>query len=822
MAVMKISINNGWEVAFADHGAILSLSDCNSLIFYPATVPGTNLTDLQAAGLVERETSASYEASFAPYKYQDFIYRAAFRGEEAAGCKHVFLCFDGLDTVCEIFLNGQKLAAVENAYIGYRFNVAGRLNRGNNELCLIFRSPVLEAEKRKKAFQEEFASPHLNYQFAFIRKPAYSFFWDWGPQIPVSGIYRPVYVEAFDEAAIRDFSIRYNLEGHHVSGTVTVEARGNASGKSAVLEIAGQEYSAAVCNGTAEISFMIDDVRLWYPNGEGKPYLYDMEIMLKDKDIVLDSRRHRIGFRTVELIRDARKDRRGDRFLFKINGREIFCRGYNWVPVDSSIPRGYYDLYRGNLDLAAEGHVNMLRVWGGGYYEDDEFYRICDERGIMVWQDGCFACSPYPDTDPHFMKQVEEELKYNIKRLRNYTSLVLWCGENECHWGYEEWGWKERSKHFYGTAIYDKLFSGLIAQLDPDRLYWNGSPYAGEPGIRANDERYGDYHLWDLHTHTQDYTGYAAYRPSFVSETGIQSLPDLRTALTIGGPEDRHIQSFVFDIRNHFESPSKNERLLKFTAALFRISEDFDKAVILSNLAHAEYLKVAIERWRAQAYDCAGLLIWQFNDCWPAISWAAVDYNLIPKACHYYMKRAFTSDMITFQQGSSIIFSAMTDGRGELHVISERDGYKRGQVELRIIRIDGEELESRVYPVIMNGRGSVGLGEIILSEYEQRRFDCIAVFTLTWDDGQRIENHYTLSRPKHMRLPQPRIELRQVSDTALAVSSDIFAKGVYLFHPDPKLVLDDNYFDLLPGKERLIKAAKALNAGEMQIFNYHH
>jgi beta-mannosidase len=186
------------------------------------------------------------------------------------------------------------------------------------------------------------------------------------------------------------------------------------------------------------------------------------------------------------------------------------------------------------------------------------------------------------------------------------------------------------------------------------------------------------------------------------------------------------------------------------------------------------------------------------------------------------MKRAFTSDMITFQQGSSIIFSAMTDGRGELHVISERDGYKRGQVELRIIRIDGEELESRVYPVIMNGRGSVGLGEIILSEYEQRRFDCIAVFTLTWDDGQRIENHYTLSRPKHMRLPQPRIELRQVSDTALAVSSDIFAKGVYLFHPDPKLVLDDNYFDLLPGKERLIKAAKALNAGEMQIFNYHH
>lgn len=261
---------------------------------------------------------------------------------------------------------------------------------------------------------------------------------------------------------------------------MTVETDGDADGKHAILSIAGQEYTAVVCNSTAALYFKVREDRLWYLNEEGEPYLYGLEITLRDKDAVLDSRSRSTGFRTMALVRDARDDGRENRFLFKVNGKEIFSRGYNWIPVDSSIPRGYYDLYRGSLDLAKDGNVNMLRVWG--YYEDDEFYKMCDERGIMVWQDGCFVCSSYPDTDEHFMQSVAEELEYNIRRLRNYISLVLWCGENECHWGYEEWGWRERHEHFYGTAIYDKLFPEMLSRLDPDRLYWNGSPSPGQPG----------------------------------------------------------------------------------------------------------------------------------------------------------------------------------------------------------------------------------------------------------------------------------------------------------------------------------------------------
>ena len=463
------------------------------------------------------------------------------------------------------------------------------------------------------------------------------------------------------------------------------------------------------------------------------------------------------------MVRDDRKDGRGKRFVFRINGKEVFCRGYNWIPVDNSLPRGYYHLYKGNLDLAQDAGVNMLRIWGGGYYEDDEFYRLCDERGIMVWQDGMFACSMYPDDDSRFLALVEEELIYNVKRLRNYTSLVLWCGENENHWGYDEWwvGMRDKFPRHFGGEIYDRLFPATVREHDGDRFYWNGSPYSEETGVSANNAFQGDTHFWDLHSNCADFSGYGHSAPSFVSETGIQSLPDLRTALTIGGPEDRHIQSFVFDTRNHFENPAKNDRLIKFVAALFRVDGDFERSVILSNLAHAEYLKYAMEHWRSLANDCAGVLIWQINDCWPAISWAAVDYNLVPKACHYYMKRAFRPDMVGFLQHYSIDYGPETNSRGRLFVSSDRAGVQTGMVELKVVRVSGEVVETKRYPVRLEGPGAVTLGEIALEEYRARRFDCVAEFTLRWDDGGSARSAYTFSRPKHMRLPRPNLELTQ-------------------------------------------------------------
>ncbi|MBI3947836.1 MAG: glycoside hydrolase family 2 protein [Armatimonadetes bacterium] len=820
MDVLTRDLHSGWEFATADYGRVRSPDDLAGREFRPATVPGTNLTDLQAAGLVEPETSATYEQSFAVHKRADFIYRLAFEGGEEARKRRVFLCFDGLDTLCDIFLNGEKIGAGEDAYLRYRFDVSGKLRPGRNELVVIFRSPVLGAAGLQRAHQVKFPM-RLDAEFMHIRKPAYSFFWDWGPEVPVSGIYRPVYLKAHDRAEIKDFHVRYRVDGQHVSGTVRVTAPG-ADGAVAVVAVAGRRQACRVCEGVATALFDIPSARLWFPNGEGDPFLYDMEITLED-GAVLDRKRHRIGFRTVEIVRDDRTDRPGRRFRFRVNGKDLFIRGYNWIPVDSSIPRGYYDRYRRNLDLARESHVNMLRVWGGGYYEDDEFYRLCDERGIMVWQDGMFTCSMYPEAES-FLKLVEAELTDNIRRLRNHTSLALWCGENECHWGWEEWWVDLRSQfeHFPGGAIFDTLFRALAADLDPDRFYWNGSPYSGEPGVAANDPHFGDTHLWDLHTNCEDLSRYHRTRPGFVSETGIQSLPDLRTALTIGTAEDHDIQSFLFDTRNHYESPAKNDRLLKFVAALFRVPADFARAVILTNLAHAEYLKCAVEHWRSQAPNCGGVLIWQLNDCWPAISWSAVDYNLIPKACHYAMKRAFQPDLVGFRQESSLDYNALADSRGELFVASERDGAKSGTVAMRVVRVTGEEVAREGFAVVMEGRGAVSLGEVTLPNYQACRFDCVVEFVLRWEGGGGARNVYTFSRPKHMRLPPPQFVLTQVSPDSLTVRSGVFAKGVYLFHADRSVVFSDNYFDLMPGEERVIHASREVAVEQVQAYPYHH
>lgn len=821
MDVTRTPLHSGWEFAFAEHGTVNAPADAESLTFRPAAVPGTNLTDLQAAGLLEPDTSATYEDSFAPYALQDFFYRTTFQGGEAAQRAHVRLCFDGLDTVCEVWLNGERIAAVDNCFIGYQFDVRDTIEEGENRLLLIFRSPVAVVSERRARSELSLPSPFKS-DFMFLRKPAYSFFWDWGPKMPVSGIWRPAYLKAFDHAEIEGYHFRYAIADGDVSGTVLVTAPGG-DGAVATVRIAGEESSAAIEGGQAVVPFTIPGATLWYPNGEGEPFLYDLELSLALEGAELDRRQQRIGFRTIELVRDERRDGQGSRFAFRVNGREIFARGYNWIPPDNSLPRAYWDLYRGNLDLARDGNANMLRIWGGGYYEDDEFYRLCDERGLLVWQDGMFCCAMYPDADPAFLESVRQELDYNIRRLRNYTSLALWCGENENHWGFEEW-WPDRTlfPHFYGARIYDELFPELVRELDPDRPYWNGSPYSAEPGVRANDPTHGDCHLWDLHSHCQDYSHYLGTAPSFVSETGIQSLPDLRTALTIGTPEEQHIQSFLFDTRNHYVDPAKNERLLKFTGALFRVSNNLKEAVVLSNLAHGEYLKYAVELWRSQAYDCAGTLIWQLNDCWPAISWSAVDYNLVPKACWHYLRRAFAPDIVGFVRRHSGDYDPEDDALGELFVASERDGSKNGMIELRVLRVDGVVLETKSFAVVLEGRGARSLGLVRLPAFREHRHDALAELTVRWDDGTVARNAYTYSRPKHMRLPRPNLQIAPEGADSFLVRTDVFAKGVYLLHPDLEVVFEDNYFDLLPGEVRLIKASAPVDVREVKVVVYHH
>jgi beta-mannosidase len=374
----------------------------------------------------------------------------------------------------------------------------------------------------------------------------------------------------------------------------------------------------------------------------------------------------------------------------------------------------------------------------------------------------------------------------------------------------------------FGSKLFDQLFPVLVRQLDPMRFYWNGSPFSDRVDVKSNDPLHGDTHYWTLHTSCGDPSEYSNHPGGFVSETGIQALPDLRTALEIGREGEKHIQSFLFESRNHFESMAKNDRLIKFISAFFRYSDQFEQGVHLSNLAQGEYLKQAVEHWRSLAPDCSGVLIWQLNDCWPCISWSAVDYNLLPKASYYYLQRAFAEDIVIFKQKGSIVLDPERMSEGEVFVCINSQGKREGTLRMQIVRLDGEIMDTSESVLEVTGPGATCIQKVRLNDFSLRRFDSVLHLSIDWNDDTQIENVYTLSRPKYMHLRKPEIELVKIDDRTFSVRTDTFAKGIYLFHPEKSVVLDDNYFDLMPGKEKLVRSASPFEVSEIECFSYYH
>ncbi len=816
-------LHSGWMFAFAEHGKVQGPDDCDRLTFLEAQVPGTNLTDLQRHGMMPASTAADYEARFRPFARQDFIYRLRFQPERMAEARHCLLCFEGLDTVCDIFLNGTRLAQTENAFRSYSLDVKEALRPGDNELLLIFRSPLVEAKKRQQAFGHKFPA-HLDLDFMFLRKPAYSFFWDWGPELPVSGIFRPVYLKAFDFAEIADVNVRYRLQNGDAHGTVVIETRGMDGGM-ARLHLDGKKYEAAIQNNRAEIAFNLPKVHLWWPNGMGEPYLYDCQLELCDaKKRVVQRQKRRLGFRELTLEQTPRNDGQGKRFLFRINGVPVLVRGYNWIPADNSLPAVDENRYQQLLQLARDSHCNMVRVWGGGFYESDLFYEWCDTLGLLVWQDAMFACAMYPDTDAGFVKEVAAELDEHIRRLRNHPSLAIWCGGNETLWGWERGAWgdyRQGKSPYYGKKIYDELLPDWLRALDPDRIYIPNSPFSPDPTLPANDYTHGCCHYWELHWQCGDYTEYDADAPSFVTETGIQSFPDPYTAMNIGEPSDRHFQSWLFDSRNHYESPAKNERLLKFIAALYRIRDDFEYMVYLSNLAHGDYLRYAVEHWRCHAFDFGGVMVWQLNDCWPAISWSTVDYFLKPKAAYYALKQAFAPIVPVFKQPSHIQFDPEVEKQGVIRIVCDSEDMIRGRIKARVLSLDGEIRYETEMPC--HGKGPVlSAGGLEIPGFAAIRMESVLQLIFDGEDGRQVERIYPLARPKHMRITRPRLKLMRVDDTTVQVQSDRYARGVYLHYPVAGVYFDDNFFDVLPGQTKTLRANAPLQHDRLRIWSYYH
>ncbi len=629
----------------------------------PGQVPGGVHTDLLALGRIPDPFAGDNELAVQWVAESDWIYRSTFSpSAELLAAEHVQLVCDGLDTLATVTLNGRELGHTDNMFRQYRWDVKDLLQPADsgtpNELVIAFASPVRyvtekQAERPLPGVSQAIpGGPHL-------RKAPCQFGWDWGPQLPPIGIWKDLRLEAYNTARLDDVHVRQEHAGGQVTITVdaTVQRWSDAALTVAVQVTAPdgstREATAAVgANDTASLRVPIADPQLWWPNGYGDQPLYAVAVALRPSDAPdaapLDTRDYRIGLRTIVLRQEP--DAWGRSFEFVVNGVPVFAKGSNWIPADSFPPR-IGDAYIGGLIAsAAAAHQNMLRVWGGGLYEEERFYDLCDQYGILVWQEFIFSCSIYPLDRPEFVANVQEEAVQNIRRIRHRASLALWCGNNEMEWGWHDWGWDRPELQGLKEA-YDQFFHhtlpAWVAAEDPDHSYWPSSPSSDTPFEDPNGQRQGDAHYWDVWHGRKPFTAYRDQYPRFMSEFGFQALPPLATIRTYAGEADWNMTSYIME--RHQKNASGNSLMVGQMLDTFRLPMDFPSLVYLSLVLQAEGIRYGVEHWRRHRDRVAGTLYWQLNDCWPVASWSSLDYFGRWKALHYAARRFYAPVLLSVE-----------------------------------------------------------------------------------------------------------------------------------------------------------------------------
>jgi beta-mannosidase len=638
----------------------------------PAAVPGCVHTDLLAAGVIPDPFLGRGETEVAWVGRRDWTYETDL--DATSPHEQTDLVFDGLDTVAEILLDGRLLGRIRNMHRSYRFDVTGLRGR----LAVRFLSAYAEAEAVRGKLGERPAA--YTEPFPYIRKMACSFGWDWGPTLVTAGIWRPVRLEHWSTARIARVRPLVTVEEGVgcVELAIDVE-RTRVEAPLGVTATVGGVRAHAEIDGTAGVvRLKVPDIRLWWPRGYGEQPLYDVELTLLHGDDALDVWRRRIGFRTVEL--DRRPDAHGTGFTLVVNGERLFARGVNWIPDDVFPSRVTRERYRERLGQAAGAGVDLVRIWGGGIYESEDFYDACDELGLLVWQDFPFACAAYPEEQP-LRGEVEAEARENVVRLMPHPSLVLWNGNNENLWGFRDWEWEPRlAGDSWGEGYYLGVLPRVVAELDPTRPYTAGSPWSGSWDRHPNDPAHGTHHSWEV-WNREDYAEYRANVPRFVAEFGWQAPPAYATLRRALPGEELAPDSP--GMLHHQKADDGNGKLRRGLERHFAFPEaDFDRWHYLTQVNQARAVAAGIEHWRSHWPVCAGTIVWQLNDCWPVISWAAIDGDGREKPLYHELRRLYADRLLTLQvreRERGLVLAAVNQAAKEW----------TGSVRLRRMSVDG-------------------------------------------------------------------------------------------------------------------------------------
>ena len=779
----------------------------------PATVPGNVHTDLMAAGELDDPHLAQNEALVGWVEGSDWFYRRSFTVDPAileAGA--VQMVAEGLDTWCSLWLNGKPLGATETMFVEHSFNVTGRLKPGKNELLLRFFSPkhTLEALEKKHGYVPAIGDEQRSHG----RKAQYSFGWDWGPRLATSGVFMPIYLEALPPAQIRDLYCRtFKASAAEARGELVLEI---AAVKAMSLPLTGRlgrwqvEKTVRLKKGlnTVRLPWKMDQPRLWWPRGYGEAALYLAEATLGglSRASVIS------GIRTVEL--EQKKDAAGQSFGFKVNGVPVYAKGANWIPADSFLGRVTPQRITGLIQAAVDANYTMLRVWGGGIFESEDFYAECDRQGLLVWQDFPFACNEVPE-HPDFLKLVKAEGEKAVRRLRRHPSLALWCGNNENHTGRHDHWYRGREAKAWGAKIYHSVLPELCQRLDPDRPYVPGSPLGGKD---PNSQTHGDRHHWLVWAQFLDYDAYRADRSRFISEFGFAALPNRGVLKRAVPPKDRWLQSRSLAMHDKVERGGAYARIAYYILQNLPMAMGLDKFRYLSQVNQARALRIGVEQWRRNKPHTQGALVWQHNDCWPVTSWAVLDGDDTPKLAWHGLREAYADVLLSSVEADAKL---LTDLVGRLPLRAQDE---TGRPEAWLT-LDGRTPFSGTLSIErwdMHGK-QAGLGRVAVKQsantskrlWARDRRACgikdpsreYLVFTLKGKDGSVRISTLFFERPKRLELPETGLVVgarEHEEHVDVAVSTKKLALAVELHAPVPGK-FSQNGFDLLPGETRQLR-----------------
>ncbi len=805
----KIKLNNNWNFSLSkNHNSSNALIDrkFKPAKQFPATVPGTIHTDLLKNDFISDPFYSDNELQLGWITECDWLYQTKFDFKGSIK-NNIDLVFEGLDTICEIYLNGIKLGGTDNMFVKYRYNVKNILKAKGNELKVLFKSPTRFAEEEEKKYGK--LPVALNSTRVYIRKAQYSFGWDWGPSFPTSGIWRTVYLEEWSDAKIENVTfntISINKKNAEIEVNIDVNnADKNVISIDVSLSNDDRFYEQKIPLTTSsinKISFKINEPKLWWPNGEGEQNLYLLNVKLVTENIVLDEIRKNVGIRKIELVL---KENNKATFKFRVNNREIYCKGVNWIPADSFLPRVTDKKYSDLLSLAKQANINIVRVWGGGIYENDKFYNLCDELGLLVWQDFMFACGSYPENDD-FIANVNEEVTQNVLRIQHHACLALWCGNNE-----NEWIWYQEQKISYkkmpGYKIYHKVIPDILKEIDSSHPYWQSSPFGND--VNPNSSNSGNTHQWNIWSRWIDYTEVVNDKSLFVTEFGFQGPANKDTFEKYLPVKNRKLNDKIFEHHNkQIEGP---ERIIKFLSSHLPIRTEWDDYLYLTQLNQAFALKTCLEHWRTNDRT-NGSIIWQINDCWPVTSWAIIDSEIKPKLSYYFVKNTFAPLLLYFKDDGSKI---------KINLLNQNKVNIKGRLRVTVIDTVSREIVKDISYKVSTANKSLLEIKSILREKLPQEGNWI-ITTVLYDESKRmITRNYYLTKPwKYIILKKPELKLKilKIKDgTFLLLKSDYPAFFVDLYHQ--YCTFSDRGFFILPGEEIEIKInAKKTNQLRIKDF----